>query len=273
MSPLRIAHYAAVKAALAEGFPLDEVLALEDIAANDWRAADAGYKAGLAREPAKLERDAVEVARAEDALGREVPPLDTGLAAWLAFLEAYATAPQPFLFLQRCDLGLNDISRLRRAWERRAQADPALAKMMAELRTRPLASLPPVEPKPRVLKPSRFAPEPPAPIAEEPTTSGPDATLGLDRFATLFALRDLRARGGRVARGLAAATEDETLELAALEARFRLLFLQAPETERDFRALVGHARRRLRRESLAFAAVAAPVPEASPLAPPSARAR
>ncbi|MCC6527267.1 MAG: hypothetical protein IT373_31755 [Polyangiaceae bacterium] len=272
MNPIRIAHYAAVKAALAEGFALDEVLALEGLAANDWRAADAGYKAALAREPEKLARYAAEVARAEDALAREVPPLDSALPAWLAFLDAYGAAPQPFAFLARSDLGLNDLSRLRRAWARRCETDPALATTMAERRSKPLAPLPRVEPRPRVLKPSRFAPEPPGPVADELVPAAADATLGLDRYATLFALAELRARGGRVARGLSPATEDEARELAALEARFRPLFRETPESERDFRALVAHARRRLRRESLAFAAVA-PAPAEAPATGPGPEPR
>jgi hypothetical protein len=144
IADLTLAQYAAVRAALAEGFLLADVLAIEGIAADAWADADLAWTEALTSDRALLSRYEVALAAAEDRLGREVSPLGEDLAAWLAFLAAFAAAPEAGELLARYRLSTNDLARLGRRWARRAKADPSLEKRAARLRQRPLGPVPPL---------------------------------------------------------------------------------------------------------------------------------
>ena len=149
------ALYAAVKAATAEGFALEQVIALEGIKPQIWASADRAWKVRLARDEVELKRFQQEIASAEDWLEREVDPLRSDVAAWASFLDAYGAQVNPFEWLHGASLGMNDISRLGRAWERRMKEDPSIEKQFAELRKGPLAPLPALRVQPPVLRKSR----------------------------------------------------------------------------------------------------------------------
>jgi hypothetical protein len=140
-------QFAGVAAALAEGFPLAEVLANEQIPPAVWPRADAAWKARAARDGAAGPVFAglrEKRALAEDCLSRRVVPIDTDLDAWMSFLLAYGAHPAPAQMLESAGLGMNDLSRLQRFWSRRMDQDKALSRKAGEIAKRgppPLSAL------------------------------------------------------------------------------------------------------------------------------------
>ncbi|TKD11749.1 hypothetical protein [Polyangium fumosum] len=171
---LSLAHYAAVKAAVAEGFTLDEVLATEGLSPEDFKRADTTWKTELAADQHLLGRYAEALAHAEGRLDRTVEPLSIDATAWANFLTAIETHEHPLDLLATLGLGMNDLSRLARHWSRRLEAEPALAKRLAELRKKDSGSIPTIKIGPPMLRPSpmararaktKDAPEPLAPAS------------------------------------------------------------------------------------------------------------
>jgi len=151
-----LAQYVAVRAALAEGFPLEDVLATEGLRPGVFARADRAWKQRLAGDPGLLTAYEAELAEAEDWLDRRVEPLAEDAAAWASFLAAFEAHAEPFQLLRAKGLGMNDISRLRRRWARRAGRDPKIGERLAELRAKP-GRLGPLRLGPLVLRPSRMA--------------------------------------------------------------------------------------------------------------------
>ncbi|MDC3984509.1 hypothetical protein [Polyangium jinanense] len=145
-----------MRAALAEGFALDEVLGVEGIKAQAWKKADVAWKKKLAGDPALFGKFGDELARAEDWLGRRVKPLEDDPAAWVSFLHAYTKSADPIGLLAGAGLGLNDVARLERRWARRFEEDASIGKKLAELARAP-RGLPRIEVEPKVLRRSRVA--------------------------------------------------------------------------------------------------------------------
>ncbi len=171
LAGVSLARYAAINAALTEGFPLPDVLAIEGLSAPAWSEADVALKVELTRDPAALASYAAELAAAEDWLSRRVTPLEDDPSAWVAFLHAFSRSPEPFELLKTNGLGMNDISRLRRRWERRVAQENGLEKKLAKLARAP-GELPPIQVEPAVLRRSRAAEAAQAAIhVEEPPTS------------------------------------------------------------------------------------------------------
>ena len=126
-----LVQLAAVAAAKAEGFSLEEALNTEGLEPGAYRAADIAYKSSLV-DPAQRERLADdyqnELARAEDRLGRKVSPIDEDVDAWVRFLGTYGTQSAPADWLVTLGLTLPDLSRLSRTWKQRLDADETLRK-------------------------------------------------------------------------------------------------------------------------------------------------
>jgi hypothetical protein len=163
-----LAQYAAIQAALAEPFPLADVLAAEHLDESVWADADLAWTEQLVADAALLARYETELAAAEDRLTRAVEPLEGDVRAWVAFLAAMATAPSSGELLAQHGLGPNDLSRLRRGWDRRMKENPSLEKRAAELRKSP-GRVPPVRAAEPALRPSGAKPPtPPEEAAEEP---------------------------------------------------------------------------------------------------------
>jgi hypothetical protein len=167
-----LTSYARVKAALAEPIPLDEALAAEALDPAGWPDADLGWTERLVEDATLLARYESELAGAEDRLVRAVEPLDADLSAWVAFLAAMTAAPAPDELLAQHDLGPNDLARLRRRWERRMKAEPALEKRAAELRKKGAGRLPRVRAAPRALQRSNSAP---MPVPQAPSSTATTA--------------------------------------------------------------------------------------------------
>lgn len=126
-----LVQLAAVAAARAQGFSLEEVLHAEGLAPQAYRAADIAYKSRLV-DAAQRERLATEyqkeLAQAEDRLGRKVSPLDEDVDAWVRFLGTYGTQSAPADWLTTLGLTLPDLSRLSRGWKTKLETDEGLRK-------------------------------------------------------------------------------------------------------------------------------------------------
>ena len=152
-SDLTVEQYAGISAALADGYPLDAVLENEDLALKAWPDADTAWKQKLVADPTTFESYRARLGEAEDWLGRKVAPLDDDLAAWLGFLGAYGKHTAPFDLLGGLGLGMNDLGRLQRRWDKRLKADQELAKQAEELAKKKPSAVPKVSAAKGVLKP------------------------------------------------------------------------------------------------------------------------
>jgi hypothetical protein len=185
-----LAQYAAVKAALAEGFPLEEVLEVEGIPTRRFQQADIKWKERLAsaeraKEPL-FDKYREQLAIAEDGLARRVEPVDTDVAAWAAFLNALATATDTGALLFGWKLGPNDISRLTRRWAKRAAEEPAIAKQIEDLRKKGQGKVPPLNVAPAALRRSAAADAAGTPRKQARSAAlggGPDIVSGVSGAA------------------------------------------------------------------------------------------
>ncbi len=191
-------QYAAVVAALAEGFSEEEVLRKERLVAHDWRRAERKWLIRFDEQKSLAERLALEMAAAEDWLWRDIAPVHEDAAAWAALYAAYSTATNRGKWLAERGLTQNDISRLIRHWSRRAATDTALAQRLAQWPQK--ADAPKLEPAAKVLKRGRKGGaakvEQPALIVATQREAAPEAStideldvfvFGIDRYAALCA--------------------------------------------------------------------------------------
>lgn len=265
---LPLAAHAAVRAGIAEGFLLDEVLTVEAIPKDLWATEEIAWKVKLVSDPAALDHYKAELAQAEDWLDRKVSPLEDDLGAWLAFLDSFAASPDATRMLAELDLGQNDLARLQRKWEKRAKTDPNHAARIAELRKKPL-QLRAVTAEARKLKRSRSGPIPgaPTPRAAPSAAPGRTADLGLDRYARICAVWEATGDIAALAR-LGIANEAEK---RALDDRFAAEIARDPTLGRDLRTLIAHIQKQARPKGAA--APPAPPPPPSAAAPPAPRKR
>ncbi|NUP13054.1 MAG: hypothetical protein HOW73_44000 [Polyangiaceae bacterium] len=159
-------------AAIAEGLPLADVLAQEQIAAAGWPKAERAWRESIAHSM-DTQFEYMEKRRiAEDCLLRPIAPLDDDPGAWVGLLGAMAVNGSK-LWLIKLGLSASDLARLGRKWRRRAAEDPALAKKLAELApdAKPPAS---VNISPPQLKPFPWTPmaKPQEPEAPKATSTG-----------------------------------------------------------------------------------------------------
>lgn len=158
-----LSQYAAINAALAEELPLDEVLAIEAVASRAWPHATSAWRQRLVEDATGtgelFETYRRELAAAEDRLARKVAPLDDDVTAWVSFLRAFSSSPDPFNLLQRLGLGMNDVSRLQRRWASRMERDAALQSQAAKLKEKEPSDLPRITAEPAQLRRSPAAEE------------------------------------------------------------------------------------------------------------------
>ncbi|MDC0743228.1 hypothetical protein [Polyangium mundeleinium] len=161
-----LAQYAAIKAAVTEGFMLEDVLEVEGIEPSAFTRADLAWKQRIAGDQKLLDLYAEELAHAEDWLDRPVEPIGDDIGAWVSFLATLEAHVQPFELLKAQGLGVNDLSRLQRRWAARIDQEPALAKRIGELRKQDLRPVVEISVGLPVLRPSRMAPVRTKPSAE-----------------------------------------------------------------------------------------------------------
>lgn len=270
MAELALDRFAAVSAALAEGFPLADVLAIEGLDAAAWSDAETTWATRLSTDPVELTRYGEALGAAEDRLARKVTPLDDDVAAWVAFLAAFSTGDAAEVLAAHA-LGVNDLSRLHRRWAKRVEADRGVERKMAEHKRRGPGALPKVRVEPPRLRPSASAEAERAAAARTSSAArarvgGAAAAVGerakvgappltLDRYAMFAAERAApRADAARVlARfGVSSAEAD------ALDDAFQARFAADVQLERDFTRLRAHHAARL-------AAAVVPAPKPAPL--------
>lgn len=133
---VELEQVAAVHADLEAGFPLAEVLAVENIDAARWPYLEAAWKVSLVDEPEVFAR--YEAARAEHRrrLARPVKPLDEDVDAWVVFLRCYEEADDPFALLAGLRMSLGDMALLGEHWGRRFDASTKLAQRAAKVSLR-----------------------------------------------------------------------------------------------------------------------------------------
>lgn len=245
-----LAQYACVVAALADDFGLDASLAAYGVAPAQWPSAKAAWLKKISaagRGTALFTAYEEEHARAEDALGRKVTPLDEDLASFLVFIDLCQRSADLPAFLAQHKLRASDLSRVGRGWKRRFAADASYEQKIAELRRGAL----PKELPALTLGESRL----PAAAAATAITAPPVSLsqparpipagwelLTLDRYAALRAELDA---GEPLASAVARAGLDEAAYGRA-DQHYRAAFARDPALERDFRALRSHAERTVR---------------------------
>jgi hypothetical protein len=146
---ITLAQYAAVHAGVAEGWPLDEVLAAEGVPAKVWARADDAWGDALLDtedEAAEDTHDALFLA-AQDRYGRPIPPIDRDLGAWLDLIRAFSADPEPLAFLGRVGLKTNDLLRLHRAWSTRLSEEPLLREEALARVAEPAGPVPVITPE------------------------------------------------------------------------------------------------------------------------------
>ena len=124
---------AAVHAAVAEGFDLDEVLAVEGLPKRAWFEAELSWKRRLVEDDAVFAAYERELNDHQEKLSRRVSPIDQDVEAWVTFLRLYGDHDEPFVWLGELGLALPDLSRLSRHWTSRFEAEPRLAKKATKL--------------------------------------------------------------------------------------------------------------------------------------------
>lgn len=245
-STIAIDRYAAIQAAVAEGFSLDEVLGAQAMDRREYEGARVRFAVALKDDPTVFDVYARELARAQDAMRRPISPLDDDVVSWLAFSDLAARDADESL--QRWELGPNDLARLARHWQSKL-SDPEVQRRAREARARGLPPLRHVTAGPKVLLPRAAADAPPP--SEMPASSASparDEALGLTELAAIEA--ELIERGGQHVRAVvdrfAHQHRMRVEEVAAMREQWRRRIEQDEALGRDFRALVGHHRHRLR---------------------------
>lgn len=275
-----LVQLAAVHAAVAEGFALAAVLELEGVPRAVWSEAEVSWKARLVSAESEMSRYAAELSRQQDRLARRVAPLEKELESWIHFLRCYEAHPDPFDLLTAVGLGLNDMSRLGRHWNRRFDLDPKLAKSAAKLSLKIEGRIEKGE-KPRLpmieVTEAQLTPSPaagsyvaPSAAAGAQATQLPESTpvLGLDQYAALCA--DLRVAEPRDHDAVLARYQIDARHAVAIDEAWRARLACDRELMSDFRVLVGHYEQTaaLRRRSAAQPRSLAQSPDAAQ--PPAA---
>jgi hypothetical protein len=236
-------EYAAVTAAVAEGFTEADVLQVEGIPSEEWARAAIPWKLKLADDAGVFAGYREELARAEDWLEREVSPIDREPRAWASFLGALEVDAAAALRTSR--LRAPDLARLCRRWAREIEADAKLGKRLAELRKQrePLPLVTAVE---AALRPSRVARATrPKEVSERVAPApriGRTVDLGLEIYAAIRA--EIEANPHDLAERLSRFGITSPAARAALEARWEKEMARDPTLARDLRILVSHALQR-----------------------------
>jgi hypothetical protein len=129
-----LAQFALVRAGLADGLALDELLGFLRLDAPVWEAAEPAWDERILD---AMEQEDLALLQAVDEATEEarthwtqrIPPLDEDLRAWFDFLRAWLDDAEPQGFLSRMGLGPAELAYLHRLWSGRLAVD---AKLRAE---------------------------------------------------------------------------------------------------------------------------------------------
>ena len=142
-------QYAILVAGRADELPLEALLALAEVPAEAWPAAEEAWGERLIED---LDADGplaeallALLAKARKRWSRPLPPLDADLRAWIDFDRAWSMEVDGDAFLARFAMGRADMDRLNDLWGPRLSADPELQREALIL----LADEPRVPPVPK----------------------------------------------------------------------------------------------------------------------------
>jgi hypothetical protein len=126
-----LTQFAFVRAGLADGIPLEELLGFLPLDAAAWEAAEEPWDERILDAVGDVDAELLaqldaKTAEARTRWTRQVPPLDHELRAWLAFLEAWKSDAEPVEYLRRMGLGTADVAYLHRLWSERMTRDAKL---------------------------------------------------------------------------------------------------------------------------------------------------
>ena len=250
---LSLEQVTGITVALTEGFPLDAVLASEQVSPADWPGAEMAWKERIARDGASgpiFTEYAAKRATAEDCLARGVAPIDEDLEAWMGFLRAYGAHPAPAEWMASLGLGMNDLARLQRRWARRLEQDEALAKRARELAEEGIdQEAPKLQVAPRKLVPFPWS-KGAARAAEEVESTGPRVAAPAETSLAPGKLRLYSYVAVKARLAESPGREDVVLaelgltDFAATDAGWQVVLRDNPELRRDYQQLLAAARAR-----------------------------
>ena len=138
-----LSKFAAVRAALSDGFSVSESLEASSVSEGSWRESLAHYNGTLLSDDEELAAFEVAFEDAQDNLARDVDPLSDDLSSWVGFgLKAEDVGFQAVC--EEYGLTAGDIGRLSRQWRKRLDDDEALADEARAMREeQPAPSAPP----------------------------------------------------------------------------------------------------------------------------------
>ncbi len=243
-------QHAGVVAAVAEGFPLEQVLVAEQLDPASWRGADVAWRQRLAKDGlaggSTFNTYRAKLEDAGDCMSRAVTPLDDDLPAWLSFLDHWSKSGDPSGMLKQHSLGVNDVSRLQRRWAKRLDDDPNLALAAAKLAAQGPAPLPKITVAAPQLRPFPWSKRrgPAATMPQISTAAGGPLPedFPLDRYARVSA--ELAA----LPQGRAQVFERHGLSersFVDVDQSWQASLANSAELAADFRRLVAHHRARL----------------------------
>ncbi|MFO0553182.1 MAG: hypothetical protein U0271_32640 [Polyangiaceae bacterium] len=133
MATVSLEQYAGITVALSVGLELPVVLEQEEVAEKEWPLVQRSWREIVATSlPDRLAYTRV-CHTAEDCLAREIDPLSQDPEAWVGLLGSLSTTSDANAMISQFGLTAVDLGALGRAWQRKAAADPELAKRMAAL--------------------------------------------------------------------------------------------------------------------------------------------
>ena len=250
---LSLEQVTGIDVAIAEGFPLDAVLAHEQVSPADWPRAEMAWKERIASDGASgpiFAEYAAKRATAEDCLARGVAPIDEDLEAWMGFLRAYGAQPAPAEWMASLGLGMNDLARLQRRWARRLKQDEALAKRARELAEEGIdQGAPKLQVAPRKLVPFPWS-KGPKRSTEEVESAGPRVAAPAETSLAPGKLRLYSYVAVKARLAESPGREDVVLaelgltDFAATDAGWQVVLRDNPELRRDYQQLLAAARAR-----------------------------
>lgn len=151
-----LTQFAFVRAGLADGLPLEELLRFLRLEPAAWAPAEEAWDERILDAVGEVDVDLLErldakTAEARTHWTRRVSPLDEDLRGWFAFLHAWKSDPEPVDFLRRMGVGTSDMAYLHRLWSDRISKDAKLREdALAMLRDEPGKPPVPIPERPRL---------------------------------------------------------------------------------------------------------------------------
>lgn len=149
-------QYAAVHAAVSEGFELDRVLDHEGLSYEHWAAADEAWAEQMMDDAATDELELSQrydlffVAR-QNLFRRSIKPLDDDLQAWLDFVRVWSAMEDPLAACADLGLGNSDVLRLSRHWAIRIAEEEDIKQQALAIMKQSPGEIPSIEVAPAYL--------------------------------------------------------------------------------------------------------------------------